>query len=82
MKSSLSLSSNLMIDDEEHRPEYRYLPGDYVGAIYPHLVDVRVAKDELTQRQLIELKQYLVCVYCRRPCAGTCEIGRRKRRVQ
>jgi hypothetical protein len=72
MNSNLSVKSNLMLDDEQHRPQYRYIPGDYIGKIYRQLVDVRVYESALTKQQIIELEQYLVCVRCHRPCAGTC----------
>jgi hypothetical protein len=73
MKSNLSIRSNLMIDDEAHKPEYKYLPGDYVGQIYPETVDSRVIHTKLSNQQLIEYKQYLECLICRMPCAGTCK---------
>jgi hypothetical protein len=73
MKSNLSVKSNLMLDDDERRPQYRYIPGDYVGEIYPQFVDVRVYESVLSKQQIIELEQYLVCVRCHRPCAGTCD---------
>jgi hypothetical protein len=72
MKPNLAAKSNLMLDDDDHRPQYRYIPGDYVGRIYPQLVDVRVYESALTKQQIVELEQYLVCVRCHRPCAGTC----------
>jgi hypothetical protein len=72
MNSNLAVRSNLMLDDEAHRPQHRYIPGDYLRAIYPELTDVRVYEDELTATQLIELRQYLICIRYRRPCAGTC----------
>jgi hypothetical protein len=72
---NIQVSSNLMIDDEQHRPHYRFLPGDFVGEIYPALVDNRVWERELTPMQRMEFTQYIVCVRCRRTCAGTCSIG-------
>lgn len=72
MDSNLAVRSTLMLDDEAHTPQYRYIPGDYVRAIYPELADVRVYETALTKTQIIEMKQYLVCIRCRRPCAGTC----------
>lgn len=72
MKSNLSVRSNLMIDDEHHKEHYRYLPGDFVTEIYTSFRDVRVKEQYLTKQQLIENRQYLVCMRCRRPCAGTC----------
>lgn len=72
MTSNLSVRSNLMLDDEQHKTQHRYLPGDFVKEVYPNLVDTRVYEQELTKVQIIELQQYLVCIRCHRPCAGTC----------
>jgi len=72
MKSNLNIRSNLMIADEAHMPEYKYLPGDYIGQIYPGFIDSRVIQRELSRQQLIEHEQYLECLICRMPCAGTC----------
>jgi hypothetical protein len=72
MPPNLAVRSNLMLDDEHHKPQYRYLPGDFVKLVYPELADVRTYDSTLTRQQTIEMRQYLVCVRCRRPCAGTC----------
>jgi hypothetical protein len=72
MESNLAVRSNLMLDDEAHSPQHRYIPGDYMRAIYPELTDVRLYETALTRTQIIEMKQYLVCLRCRRPCAGMC----------
>jgi hypothetical protein len=72
MESNIEVRSNLMIDDADHKLQYRYLPGDFVKLIYPELTDVRTYEGTLTQEQVIELRQYIVCIRCRRPCAGTC----------
>ncbi len=72
MKSNLSVRSNLMLDDEQHLFKYTYLPGDFVTEVYPEFRDSRVKELRLTKQQLIENRQYLVCMRCRRPCAGTC----------
>ncbi len=74
MKSNLSIKSNLMIDDDIHKPEYRFLPGDFVGQIYPGKIHVERIERELTRLQLIEFEQYLVCCVCKKSCAGTCSI--------
>lgn len=73
MNSNVAVRSNLMLDDEQHKPNYRYIPGDYVGKIYPELTDTRVSWKELTPLQLVEMRQYLICIRCQRPCAGTCD---------
>ena len=70
--SNLSVSSNLMLDDDEHKPEYRYFPGDYLAIVNKTLVDVRVIDSNLTRRQIIEYKQYIPCLICGYTCAGTC----------
>jgi hypothetical protein len=72
MSSNLSVASNLMLDDEDHRPQCHYLPGDFVTQVYSHMGDVRVMDRFLTKQQIIEHRQYLVCIRCGRPCAGTC----------
>jgi len=61
-----------MIDNEAHRPEHRYYPGDFVAQLYPSFVDVRGIESELTQRQIAEYKRYIICLLCKKPCAGTC----------
>jgi len=72
MNSTLAISSNLMPEDPKYKPEYRYVPGDYVGRIYPNVVDVRSMREYLSEQQIIELQQYLVCSRCGKTCAGTC----------
>jgi hypothetical protein len=72
MKSNLSVRSNLMVDNDKE-PKYRYLPGDFIGQVYPDFLDSRIIEECLTECQLREYWQYLVCRLCRRPCAGTCE---------
>jgi len=73
MDSNLDVQSNLMIDDEGHSPQFRYLPGDFVGQVYPEKVDRRNIERELTRRQIIEYEQYLICYICKKPCAGSCQ---------
>jgi hypothetical protein len=72
MGSNLAVRSNLMLDDEQHKLKYRYLPGDFVRMVYPEMADVRSFEDALSTQQIVEMQQYLVCIRCRRPCAGTC----------
>lgn len=73
MKSSLNVQSNLVVDDDLRKPVHKYIPGDFVGQVYPGKVDLRVIHRELTAKQIREYEQYLVCTICGRPCAGTCE---------
>jgi len=72
MKPNLDKRSNLMLDDKMHEPKHKYLPGDFVGQVYPKKVDRRAIEKELTRKQIIEYEQYLVCLICKRACAGTC----------
>jgi len=74
MSSNLTIFSNLMPDDDpRYKPEYRYIPGDYVGKIYPTAVDNRSIQQYLSQQQIVEFDQYLVCTKCGNTCAGTCQ---------
>lgn len=70
--SNVSVRSNVMINDAEHKQMYRYLPGDFAAQVYPECRDVRLCEQFMTKAQQIEKQQYLVCIYCKRPCAGTC----------
>jgi hypothetical protein len=69
---TLQIVSNLMIDDDEHKPEYRFMPGDYIAQAARWMVDVRTIDEYLSPRQRSEYRQYIVCYRCNRPCAGTC----------
>ena len=60
----------MVIDDEKKIEYIKYIPGDYVGKIYPFMKDVR-SRDQLTKRQQIEMDQYLICLICGKACAGT-----------
>jgi hypothetical protein len=31
-----------MLDDEEHRAQHRFIPGDFLKEVYPYLADTRV----------------------------------------
>ncbi len=70
--TNLDIRSNLVVDNEKYRPVSRFMPGDYVAKVYPEKVDARVINNELTQSQIIEYEQYLVCSLCGRTCAGNC----------
>jgi len=72
-KSNISIRSNLIIDDHAYQPVSKYIPGDYVGEIYPELIDRRNIERNLSKSQQIEHEQYLVCLLCNSPCAGTCQ---------
>jgi len=73
MKSNIAIKSNLILVHPDYTPVHRYVPGDFVKQIYPELTDRRVIESALTRRQIVELEQYLVCIVCGMPCAGTCE---------
>lgn len=70
--SNLNVSSNLMLDDEAHKPEYRYYPGDFVAIVQPSLVDNRGIHQDLTARQIEEYKRYIICLICNKQCSGAC----------
>jgi len=71
-KSELTLYSNLMLEDAQHLPKYKFMPGDYVKLVYPEFRDKRNWHN-LSSRQISELTHYIVCARCHRACAGTCE---------
>lgn len=71
-KSNISCRSNLVLDDHAFQPVYKFIPGDFVGEIYPELVDRRNLAGNLSKCQQIEHEQYLTCLLCNSPCAGTC----------
>jgi len=75
MEPNLTVTSNLMIvvEGQDDR-EYRYVPGDYIGQIYPNFIDSRNIDKYLTKKQIIEFRQYLICHKCHKPCAGTCDL--------
>lgn len=72
MRSNVKAVSNLMIDDEHRHPQERYLPGDFFAQIYPDRLNPEYCHQWMTQQQIREYKQYLVCGLCHRTCAGTC----------
>lgn len=71
-RSDLMVASNLMLDNEEHQPHYRDMPGDLLGHIYREFVNPESMHHWLTPQQQWEYFQYLPCLLCGRPCAGTC----------
>jgi hypothetical protein len=69
--SNVGVVPNVVLD--VNSPVIRYLPGDFAVLVYkPLWISVEVIKKNLTGTQYNEYLQYLVCVRCRRPCAGTC----------
>jgi hypothetical protein len=72
--SNLQLKSNLMIDDGT-KNQTHYFPGDFAAHIQPHRMrDKRIRKQYFKPHQIHEYEQTLVCLICKRPCAGTCEL--------
>jgi len=71
-RSDLQVASNLMLDDGGHQPHYRYMPGDLVAHIYREFANPESMHLWLTPQQQREYLQYLPCLLCGRPCAGTC----------
>jgi len=72
MNSNIQIASNIMLDDAQHRPHDNYLPGDLFARIYPDRLNPEFYRQWLTERQIWEYKQYLVCILCGRTCGGTC----------
>ncbi len=79
MNSDLQIVSNLMPDEPDYRPHYRYMPGDLVGEIYKEFLHPDHRHRCLTEKQLREYLQYLPCLLCGRACAGTCGVRPRAR---
>lgn len=72
MNSELSIKSNLMLDDQEHSPHYKWMPGDLVAEIYFEFRNPQYFDRNLTRVQQQEYLQYLPCLLCGKQCAGTC----------
>lgn len=62
-----------MIVQSNASNEYKYLPGDFVKEVYPEYATPEVMHTYLSELQIVELKQYLVCYRCKKACAGGCE---------
>jgi hypothetical protein len=72
MKSQLQIRSNLMPDDSDHIPHYKWMPGDLVAEIYKEFLNPEYQHHHLTPQQQRDYLQYLPCLLCGRACAGTC----------
>ena len=71
--SNLQLKSNLMIDDGR-KSQTRCFPGDFAALVEPHRMrDKRIRGQYFESQQIHEFQQTLICLLCKRPCAGTCE---------
>jgi hypothetical protein len=72
MNSELQIRSNLMLEDADHTPHYKWMPGDLVAQIYKEFLNPEFIHKSLTSQQQREYLQYLPCLLCGRSCAGTC----------
>jgi len=83
MNSNLQVASNLMLEDANHQPHFKWMPGDLVADIYKEFLNPEYVHQFLTHRQQREHLHYLTCILCGRACVGTCGrermIGVRKR---
>jgi len=64
--------SNLMLDDKEHRPDTKFLPGDLLGALYPEFRNPEVLHLGMTRKQEEEFRLYLPCIECGKPYGCSC----------
>jgi len=76
--SNVMIYSNLMPDEGKYLPEKKHIPGDMFKLLYPTETDSRVQCHSMSPRQIKEMHAFLLCLLCKKPCAGTCE----KRRKQ
>lgn len=79
-ESNLQIKSNLMIEEvdgvevKNSRHQIRYFPGDFAALIAPSkMKDNRGREQYFTRQQIDEYQQTIVCLTCKRPCAGTCK---------
>jgi hypothetical protein len=71
---NVALRPNVMTVTERMHDEIAHLPGDFAVQIYRiWWTSPESIRTNLTERQFIEYEQHMVCLRCRRPCAGTCE---------
>lgn len=74
---NVAVHPNVMTVPARQHDEIQYLPGDFAVQVYgtwwPSPSSIRT---NLTDLQLIEYEQHLICHLCKRPCAGTCEAAR------
>jgi hypothetical protein len=68
-RANVQLVANVMIAQADRRKEAEYIPGDLAWQVYRQ---VWGSVYLMTERQQVEYRQYLVCLLCRKPCAGTC----------
>jgi hypothetical protein len=71
---NVSVMANVMTVQARAEDDIAYLPGDLAAKVYGHLwLTPKGIRKHLTPHQLVEYEQYLVCLRCSRPCAGTCD---------
>ena len=71
INSNLQIKSNLMVDDGKNK-QSQYFPGDFAYQLNPGSFDSRVQSRYWTEKQIHEYQQTLICLRCKRACAGTC----------
>jgi hypothetical protein len=79
-ESNLQIKSNLMVEKTDgfevtnSKYQRRYFPGDFAALIEPsRMKDNRGRERYFTRQQIDEYQQTIVCLTCKRPCAGTCK---------
>lgn len=78
-QSNLKLKSNLMVEtvngnQEKTKKQIQCFPGDFAALIEPSLMkDTRCQGKYFTREQILEYQQTIVCLTCKKPCAGTCQ---------
>ena len=73
MKSQLMVQSNLMLDDDRHKPDSRWIPGDLLGELYPEYRNPESIHLWMTRQQEHEYRRYLPCIKCGRPYGCSCQ---------
>ncbi len=76
MNSQVQIFSNLMLDDKEHKPHYKWMPGDLVAEIYKDFLNPpELIHRHLTPQQEANREPFFSTSHdllCGRACAGTC----------
>jgi hypothetical protein len=78
-KSNLQLKSNLVVESVDGtevtnaKLQIRYFPGDFAGLIDYRMRDTRLKEKVFTPQQIREHRQIIICLDCKKPCAGTCK---------
>lgn len=71
--SNLAVYPNVMPMPQSGDPGMNHIPGDLAYQIYGRWwTSPDSVRSALTERQLIEYEQHLICHLCKKPCAGTC----------